>query len=1187
VSLSREVADAYINIHGDLSEFRKDLERGRVVAAENGEKLSDTFAEAMEKEDVRNMNDRWKALTKAFYSGEKLDWERVLGKFDATDLNRAGKEIDKFMADAVKAGMMTEDQFDDAKAAMDRAVKTMSAHRKAQEGITREVADAKFEQDRYNKSLRGMIDAADLDLFESRWKKLGQTLAGVNLSGAIGDVDWSKMQKGTSSLEQFDAAMNDTIIRARLLGRITDEETQNVIDSLDSYIDKERERARALDESTASVQRMRTESDRARISLSGMIESAKTKELEKDFAKIAAAMATTNWGPVARDHKSMTEFRARTMEVTERMRELGRVSDSELNGVRNALQAVTNNQKAFGVELDKTSRKFRPIKFAMDKMSKSWARMDSTVRLVLGLIASSAGSMATLGSGLAGTATALVSSLGSAAGSVVPLAAAFSAMGVAIGLAVSGMDDLKAAFPGVQVALDNIGKTWQGQAKAFAMEWGASLDSLLTNFNTQLAAYDFGAPLGKAMSGITTAFEGVVNGPGFAAFMSAMTTTLPAAFEGFGKGLAGVTDAILNLFAGAAPVAAQLGADFERWGTALGKAMESARESGQLQATFEQMRTSLLAVLDFAGSLGMALGTMFSIGASTGNGMLNSLTQIVDKFTAWMNTDAGREQMLQWFTNADTIIRSMKPVLVGLADAMALLVTPATIAQFADLMNTVGQLLPILAQMLAVISQLGILNLLAQAFLIVGQAVQPLLPVLSQIAGILGPLLSQALTALAPLFNAVVAALMPVVQGILQLIQVIAPVLIPAINQIVAALTPVIAVIGQVVGAIVGILIPILGPLLIGVINNVVGVVQGLSGVFMGAVAIITAIITGFGAFFTKIFQGDIGGALSALGSMFGSIWDGIVQMIGGAVQAIWNLIQLWLVGKLVSGVKSLLTSVGNFFTTTWNSIKSTVSGAVGNITGTVSGWGSSIMGLFSSIWNGAVNLLRSGWSNMVSAVSSGASQVISFVASIPGRFVGALSNLGGMLAGVGRNVMQGFINGVTSMAGAIFNSAVNAVKGAIDGVKNFLGIRSPSRLATTLGQYTGEGFANGIDNLKKAVQTSAEKMAGLAVGAFDKSKMFVAGENAAAGLASGLTSKKAKIATALSGLGTAMEVKSGAVGTMTPVFKTPTPAGSASAGGKVINIEEGAIQVTSQAKNPATVAGIILDDLATHTKLG
>jgi len=1188
MGLGREVADAYINIHGDLSKFRKDLERGRAVVSDQGELLADDFAESMKKQDTKNMKDRWSALTKAFYSGKKLDWDRVLGHFDAGDLKKSGKDIRAFLADMQEAGYMTETQLADANKSVKEVIKTMKLHKTAQEGITKSVADAKFEQDRYNKSLKGMTDAADLDAFEARWKKLGQTLAGVNLDGAIGDVDWSKMQKGTSSLEDFDNVMNDVIIRARLLGRVTDEQSQNVLDSLDKYIAAEKDRAAALDESTASVKRMRSEADRAKISLSGMIESAKTKELEKDFQKIAAAMATMNWGPVAKDHKSMTEFRDRTMEVTTRMQELGRVSDSDFNRVRHTLQAITANQKAFGVELDKTSRKFRPIQFISDKISKSWSRMDSTVRMVLGLIASSAGSMATLGSGLAGGATALVASLGNAAGAVVPLAAAFSAMGVAIGLAVSGMDDLKAKFPGVQVAMDNIGRTWQGQAKAFAMEWGASLDNLLTNFNTVLGSFDFGAPLGKAMAVVTDSFDEVVRGPAFAAFMDAMTTSLPNAFAGIGVGVSGLANGLFAMLAGAAPVAAQLGADFANWATGLGQVLESARQSGQLTATFEQMRTSLLAVLDFVGSLGMALGTLFSIGASTGDGMLRSLTGIVDAFTAWANTEGGRAQILQWFTNADTIIRSMEPLVVGLGQALALLVTPETIAQFANLMSTVGQLLPILAQMLAVISQLGILNLLAQAFLIVGQAVQPLLPVLSQIAGILGPLLGQALTALAPLFNAVVAALMPVVQGILQLIQVIAPVLIPAINQIVAALTPVIAVIGQVVGAIVGILVPILGPLLVGIINNVVGVIQGFSNIFMGVVQVVTSVAVGLGTAFTKIFQGDIGGALEALGSMFSGIWDGIVQILGGAVQAIWNLVQLWLVGKLVSGVKSLLTNVADFFVSIWNSIRGTVTGAINGISSAISGWGSSIMSMFSGIWNGAVNLLRSGWNAMSSAVSSGISNVISFVAQMPGRIVSSLSSLAGTLVGVGRNVMQGFINGVTAMAGNIFNAAVNAVKGAIDGVKNFLGIRSPSRLATTLGQYTGEGFAIGIDNLKSVVQRSAEKMAGAAVGAFDKSKMYVTGLDAAAGLAKGLTSNKSKIASAFDSLGSTMSVSGGALGVMTPQFKTPAPAGSsAPAVGKQVNIAEGAIQVTTQAKNPQTVAGILLDDIVTTTKLG
>lgn len=65
----------------------------------------------------------------------------------------------------------------------------------------------------------------------------------------------------------------------------------------------------------------------------------------------------------------------------------------------------------------------------------------------------------------------------------------------------------------------------------------------------------------------------------------------------------------------------------------------------------------------------------------------------------------------------------------------------------------------------------------------------------------------------------------------------------------------------------------------------------------------------------------------------------------------------------------------------------------------------------------------------------------------------------------IGKNMIQGLINGVVNMATAIWNAIVNTVKGAIDGAKKFLGISSPSKLMMEVGVNTGKGLIIGIDD--------------------------------------------------------------------------------------------------------------------------
>ena len=78
----------------------------------------------------------------------------------------------------------------------------------------------------------------------------------------------------------------------------------------------------------------------------------------------------------------------------------------------------------------------------------------------------------------------------------------------------------------------------------------------------------------------------------------------------------------------------------------------------------------------------------------------------------------------------------------------------------------------------------------------------------------------------------------------------------------------------------------------------------------------------------------------------------------------------------------------------------------------------------------------------------------------------------------IGKNIIQGLINGIKSMASSIVSSVKGVVYGAIEGAKNLLGIHSPSRVFMEFGEYTGEGFINGINEMKNAVAKAGQDMA-------------------------------------------------------------------------------------------------------------
>lgn len=91
-----------------------------------------------------------------------------------------------------------------------------------------------------------------------------------------------------------------------------------------------------------------------------------------------------------------------------------------------------------------------------------------------------------------------------------------------------------------------------------------------------------------------------------------------------------------------------------------------------------------------------------------------------------------------------------------------------------------------------------------------------------------------------------------------------------------------------------------------------------------------------------------------------------------------------------------------------------------------------------------------------------------------------------------GRNVASAIIDGMTSGIRNGITTVINAVKNmaesALNAAKRALGIASPSKEFTYLGEFSAEGYAGGIDDETGTVVKSAEDMAAAAVNAVKSS---------------------------------------------------------------------------------------------------
>lgn len=114
--------------------------------------------------------------------------------------------------------------------------------------------------------------------------------------------------------------------------------------------------------------------------------------------------------------------------------------------------------------------------------------------------------------------------------------------------------------------------------------------------------------------------------------------------------------------------------------------------------------------------------------------------------------------------------------------------------------------------------------------------------------------------------------------------------------------------------------------------------------------------------------------------------------------------------------------------------------------------------------------------------VKGAADQVIAAVQGFIAQFAGvqSLATSGG--TGIGSSLVQGFVQGIFGGQSSVISAVTSMANSAIAAGKAALGIASPSRVFATMGEFSGEGYAGGVQASVPMVQGSVESMADSAV---------------------------------------------------------------------------------------------------------
>ncbi|MEK4113225.1 phage tail tape measure protein [Paenibacillus sp. FSL M7-1414] len=171
---------------------------------------------------------------------------------------------------------------------------------------------------------------------------------------------------------------------------------------------------------------------------------------------------------------------------------------------------------------------------------------------------------------------------------------------------------------------------------------------------------------------------------------------------------------------------------------------------------------------------------------------------------------------------------------------------------------------------------------------------------------------------------------------------------------------------------------------------------------------------------------------------------------------AFWANPITWIVAAIIAVIVAAIVifknwgAISSWLTERWQALKA----------GTVS--------IFQSIGNFIKNM----FTGLVTAVKTKATAMWDGIKSIWDRITGFLSGIN--LFDIGRNIIEGMVNGIGSMANAVVDKVKDIGNSITDKIKGILGIHSPSRVMMEVGFFTGEGLAQGIEGTQDRVSAAS-----------------------------------------------------------------------------------------------------------------
>jgi TP901 family phage tail tape measure protein len=394
---------------------------------------------------------------------------------------------------------------------------------------------------------------------------------------------------------------------------------------------------------------------------------------------------------------------------------------------------------------------------------------------------------------------------------------------------------------------------------------------------------------------------------------------------------------------------------------------------------------------------------------------------------------------------------------LGVAFAELFSALSGLIPSFTEIGTTILKLaVTVLPQLLTVWGQVfqGIFTVVSTVLPIVINLIKTIIPIILFIVANVLPMMAQIFASVFQMVVSTIIAVMPVIIGLIQAI-------IPVIMQIITTVLPLLLSIVQAVF-----------PVIMSIIQAVMPVIVAIIKI---AADIITNVLVPAISFILQIVQAVFPVIVAIIESALNIIMN-VIKVVTGIIKGDWTAV--W------EGIKGIVISV-------WDAITAVVIGAVGVVKTVINGAWELIKGVTKTVWNGINALIESILSGIVTVITTSFDAMKSVVKTVTDSIKGVIETgwnaAVGFLEGIdlyqiGKNILQGLIDGIASMGDAIKRKVESMASLIPQWAKDILGVKSPSRVMMEIGEFTGEGFVNGIKSMINDVKGVTSDMANAAL---------------------------------------------------------------------------------------------------------